>query len=76
MSLLDKVNSQKPAYTFFLTPSEKDANRKLSKNKSIGQIDGMMALAMAAGVASQMKPWNAAIATWSPICYSTLTAAS
>ena len=22
MSLLDKVNSQKPAYTFFLTPSE------------------------------------------------------
>jgi phage terminase large subunit-like protein len=33
-----------------------DANRKLSKNKSSGRIDGMVALAMAAGVAVEMKP--------------------
>lgn len=33
-----------------------DANRKLSKNKSTGRIDGLVALAMAAGVAVQMKP--------------------
>jgi phage terminase large subunit-like protein len=33
-----------------------DANRKLSKNKSTGRIDGLVALAMACGVASQMKP--------------------
>jgi phage terminase large subunit-like protein len=33
-----------------------DANRKLSKNKSTGRIDGMVALAMAAAMASQMKP--------------------
>lgn len=33
-----------------------DANRKLSKNKSTGRIDGLVALAMAAGVANQMKP--------------------
>jgi phage terminase large subunit-like protein len=33
-----------------------DANRKLSKNKSTGRIDGMVALAMAAGVANQMRP--------------------
>ena len=33
-----------------------DANRKLSKNKSSGRIDGMVALAMAVGVAQQMKP--------------------
>jgi phage terminase large subunit-like protein len=33
-----------------------DANRKLSKNKSSGRIDGMVALAMATGVAQQMKP--------------------
>ena len=33
-----------------------DANRKLSKNKSSGRIDGLVALAMAVGVAAQMKP--------------------
>ena len=33
-----------------------DANRKLSKNKSSGRIDGMVALAMAVGVAQQMRP--------------------
>lgn len=33
-----------------------DANRKLSKNKSSGRIDGLVALAMATGVASQMRP--------------------
>src|SRR6266581_4087916 len=33
-----------------------DANRKLSKNKSTGRIDGMVALAMASAMASQMKP--------------------
>jgi hypothetical protein len=32
-----------------------DANRKLSKNKSTGRIDGMVALAMALGVATQAK---------------------
>ena len=31
--------------------SKDDANRKLSKNKSTGRIDGMVALAMAMGVA-------------------------
>lgn len=33
-----------------------DANRKLSKNKSSGRIDGMVALAMAVGVAQVMRP--------------------
>ena len=33
-----------------------DANRKLSKNKSTGRIDGMVALAMASAVAVQLKP--------------------
>jgi phage terminase large subunit-like protein len=33
-----------------------DANRKLSKNKSTGRIDGMVALTMALGVAAQTKP--------------------
>src|SRR5215831_3257331 len=33
-----------------------DANRKLSKTKSTGRIDGMVALAMAIGVAHQMRP--------------------
>lgn len=33
-----------------------DANRKLSKNKSTGRIDGMVALTMAMGVALQMRP--------------------
>jgi phage terminase large subunit-like protein len=33
-----------------------DANRKLSKNKSSGRIDGMVSLAMAVGVAQQMRP--------------------
>jgi phage terminase large subunit-like protein len=33
-----------------------DANRKLSKNKSSGRIDGLVALAMAVGVAQQMRP--------------------
>jgi phage terminase large subunit-like protein len=33
-----------------------DANRKLSKNKSTGRIDGMVALAMASAMAMQMKP--------------------
>lgn len=33
-----------------------DANRKLSKNKSTGRIDGMQALAMAMGVALQVRP--------------------
>ena len=33
-----------------------DANRKLSKNKSSGRIDGLVALAMAMGVAQQMRP--------------------
>ena len=32
-----------------------DANRKLSKNKSTGRIDGMIALAMAVGVAPLVK---------------------
>jgi phage terminase large subunit-like protein len=32
-----------------------DANRKLSKNKSTGRIDGMIALAMAVGVAPSVK---------------------
>jgi phage terminase large subunit-like protein len=37
--------------------SKDDANRKLSKNKSTGRIDGMVALAMAMGVAPlQGKP--------------------
>ena len=37
--------------------SKDDANRKLSKNKSTGRIDGMVALAMAMGVAPlQAKP--------------------
>lgn len=33
-----------------------DANRKLSKNKSTGRIDGMVALTMAVGVVPQMNP--------------------
>ena len=33
-----------------------DANRKLSKNKSTGRIDGMVAAAMAFGVAQKVKP--------------------
>jgi phage terminase large subunit-like protein len=33
-----------------------DANRKLSKNKSSGRIDGLVALAMATGVALEMRP--------------------
>lgn len=33
-----------------------DANRKLSKNKSTGRIDGMVSLAMAIGVGAQMRP--------------------
>ena len=33
-----------------------DANRKLSKNRSTGRIDGLVALAMASGVAAQMHP--------------------
>jgi phage terminase large subunit-like protein len=33
-----------------------DANRKLSKNKSSGRIDGLVALAMAVGVSQQMRP--------------------
>jgi phage terminase large subunit-like protein len=33
-----------------------DANRKLSKNKSSGRIDGLVAMAMAVGVAHQMRP--------------------
>jgi phage terminase large subunit-like protein len=33
-----------------------DANRKLSKNKSSGRIDGMTALAMAFGVAQEARP--------------------
>jgi phage terminase large subunit-like protein len=33
-----------------------DGNRKLSKNKSSGRIDGLVALAMAVGVAQQMRP--------------------
>lgn len=33
-----------------------DANRKLSKNKSTGRIDGLVALTMATGVASQTAP--------------------
>lgn len=33
-----------------------DANRKLSKNKSTGRIDGMVALTMAMGVALQIRP--------------------
>jgi phage terminase large subunit-like protein len=33
-----------------------DANRRLSKNKSSGRIDGLVALAMAVGVAQQMRP--------------------
>ncbi len=32
-----------------------DANRKLNKNKSTGRIDGMIALAMAVGVAPSVK---------------------
>jgi phage terminase large subunit-like protein len=32
-----------------------DANRKLSKNKSTGRIDGMVALAMALGAATQVQ---------------------
>ena len=32
-----------------------DANRKLSKNKSTGRIDGMIALAMAVGVSPLVK---------------------
>lgn len=37
-------------------PSKDDANRKLSKNKSTGRIDGLVALAMAVGVAAQTQP--------------------
>jgi phage terminase large subunit-like protein len=37
-----------------------DANRKLSKNKSSGRIDGLVALAMAVGVAQQMRPVDVA----------------
>jgi phage terminase large subunit-like protein len=33
--------------------SKDDANRKLSKNKSTGRIDGLVALTMAMGVAGQ-----------------------
>jgi phage terminase large subunit-like protein len=33
-----------------------DANRRLSKNKSSGRIDGLVALAMAIGVAQQVRP--------------------
>jgi phage terminase large subunit-like protein len=33
--------------------SKDDANRKLSKNKSTGRIDGLVALTMALGVAGQ-----------------------
>ena len=33
-----------------------DASRRLSKNKSSGRIDGMVALAMAVGVSQQMRP--------------------
>ena len=40
-----------------IVESKDDANRKLSKNKSTGRIDGMVALAMAMGVAPlQAKP--------------------
>lgn len=35
-----------------------DANRKLSKNKSTGRIDGLVALTMAMGVALQVRPVN------------------
>lgn len=35
-----------------------DANRKLSKNKSTGRIDGLVALTMALGVALQVRPVN------------------
>ncbi len=35
--------------------SKDGANRKLSKNKSTGRIDGMVALAMAVGVANQLR---------------------
>ena len=34
-----------------MVDSKDKANRKLSKNKSSGRIDGMVALAMAVGVA-------------------------
>lgn len=37
-----------------------DANRRLSKNKSSGRIDGLVALAMAVGVAQQMRPVDVA----------------
>lgn len=37
-----------------------DANRKLSKNKSSGRIDGLVALTMAVGVAQQMRPVDVA----------------
>ena len=37
-----------------------DANGRLSKNKSSGRIDGMVALAMAVGVAQQMRPVDVA----------------
>jgi phage terminase large subunit-like protein len=37
-----------------------DSNRKLSKNKSSGRIDGLVALAMAVGVAQQMRPVDVA----------------
>ena len=33
-----------------------DANRKLSKNRSTGRIDGMVSLTMALGVAVEKKP--------------------
>jgi phage terminase large subunit-like protein len=33
-----------------------DANRKLSKNKSTGRIDGLVALAMAIGAAPTVTP--------------------
>jgi phage terminase large subunit-like protein len=39
-----------------------DANRKLSKNKSSGRIDGLVALAMAFGVAPHSRPID--ISTW------------
>jgi phage terminase large subunit-like protein len=35
-----------------------DANRKLSKNRSSGRIDGMIALTMAMGVAAQVKEFD------------------
>lgn len=60
-AILDKrmAHGNHPVLTMCATcavvEGKDDANRKLSKNKSTGRIDGMVALTMAAGISNQMK---------------------